>query len=68
MKLKKFEQLTTSADYTGFTITSTFGTFFQSIHNSSFEPTTIYTTVNDDVIQTDGIAVFKGEYMVNIYL
>ena len=59
-----FDYLTTSADYTGFTITSTFGTFFQSIHNSSFEPTTIYTTVNDDVIQTDGIAVFKGEYMV----
>lgn len=61
---RMFDYLTTSADYTGFTIESTFGTFFQAIHNNSFEPVAIYITVSDDTVQTDGIAIFKDEFMV----
>lgn len=59
-----FDYLTTSADYTGFTLKSTFGTFFQALHNPSFEPVAIYTLVSKDSVQTAGIAIFKNEYMV----
>lgn len=59
-----FDYLTASSEYTGFTITSTFGTFFQAIHNDAFEPTAIYTTISDNTIQTSGIAIFKGEFMI----
>lgn len=59
-----FDYLTASADYTGFTIESTFGTFFQAIHNNSFEPIAIYITVNDNTVQTSGVAIFKDEFMI----
>lgn len=61
---RMFDYLTASADYTGFTIESTFGTFFQAIHNNSFEPIAIYITVVDNVVQISGIAVFKNEFML----
>lgn len=59
-----FDSLTNSSDYSGFTIKSTFGTFFQELHNNYFEPSVIYVSVNDDILQANGIAIFKDEYMV----
>lgn len=59
-----FDYLATSTDYTGFTITSSFGDFFQALENNYYEPSAIYTVVSDDTIQTSGIAVFKQDYMV----
>ena len=61
---RMFDYLTASADYTGFTIESTFGTFFQAIHNNSFEPVAIYIEVSDNTAQISGIAVFKDEFMI----
>lgn len=59
-----FDYLTTSSDYTGFTVNSTFGEFFQNLHNNNYQPTAIYTLVSDNIIQTSGIALFKDEYMI----
>ncbi len=59
-----FDSLIPSSENTGFTIQSTFGTFFQELHNDYFEPTTIYMTVTGDTIQANGLAIFKDETMV----
>ena len=59
-----FDSLVRSAENTSFTIKSTFGTFFQQLHNDYFEPSAIYMIVTDDKIEANGIAIFKGEFMV----
>lgn len=59
-----FDYLTNSEKYTGFTNKSTIGTFSKALHTTHCEPTAIYASVSDDVVQTAGIAVFKNEYMV----
>lgn len=59
-----FDYLSTSADYTGYTIQSTFGDFFQSLDNDYYHPSSIYVSVSDDTIQTNGIAIFQNDYMI----
>lgn len=59
-----FDYIENTTDYTGFTIDCPFGNFFQAIDSNYYEPIAIYTTVNDGIVQTAGIAVFKDEYMV----
>lgn len=59
-----FDYLSTSADYTGYTIQSTFGDFFQSLDNDYYHPCSIYVSVSDDTIQTNGIAIFQNDYML----
>ncbi len=59
-----FDYLSTSADYTGYTIQSTFGDFFQSLDNDYYHPCSIYVSVLDDTIQTNGIAIFQNDYML----
>lgn len=59
-----FDYIENTTDYTGFTIDCPFGNFFQAIDSNHYEPIAIYTTVNDGVVQTSGIAVFKNEFMV----
>lgn len=59
-----FDYLSSSSDYTGYTIQSTFGDFFQALDNDYYEPSCIYVTVYDDTIQTNGIAIFKSDIMV----
>lgn len=59
-----FDYIENTTDYTGFTIDCPFGNFFQAIDSNYYEPIAIYTTVNDGVVQTSGIAVFKNEFMV----
>lgn len=59
-----YDYLTTSTEYTGYTIQASFGNFFQALDNDYYEPTAIYATVLDNTIQSDGIAIFKNHYMV----
>lgn len=59
-----YDYLTNTTDYTGFTIKSTFGKFFQGLDNDYYEPSAIYTSVNDSTVQTSGIAVFKNDCMI----
>ena len=59
-----FDYLTTSSDYTGYSIISTFGTFFSSLQNSYRQPCAVYTEVKDDIIQNSGIAVFRDDTMI----
>ncbi len=56
--------MSTSADYTGYTIQSTFGDFFQSLDNDYYHPSSIYVSVSDNTIQTNGIAIFQNDYML----
>ncbi len=61
---KLFDYLTTSSDYTGLTISSTFGEFFQNLHDDNIQPSAIYTIFFEDTVQSSGIALFKDEFMV----
>lgn len=59
-----FDYLTNSEKYTGFTEESTIATFSKALHTRYCEPTAIYSSISNDVVQTNGIAIFKDEYMV----
>lgn len=59
-----FDYLTSSEEYTGFTNKSTIGTFSKALHTTHAEPTAIYASVSENVVQTSGIAIFKNEYMI----
>lgn len=59
-----YDYLTTTSNYTGYSIESTFGEFFQALNTDYYEASTAYTLVSDNTIQSDGIAIFKDEFMV----
>ncbi len=59
-----YDYLINSSEYTGYTIQSSFGDFFQALENDYYEPTTIYTIISDNTIQTSGIAVFQRDKMI----
>ncbi len=59
-----FQYLTNSEKYTGFTDKSTIWTFSKALHTNNYEPTAIYASVSDEVVQTNGIAIFKDEHMI----
>lgn len=59
-----FDYLSTSSQYTGYTIQSTFGDFFQALDNDYYNPSCIYASVNNDNIQTNGIAIFNKAIMI----
>ena len=59
-----FDYLSTSSEYTGYTIQSTFGEFFQALDNAYYNPSCIYVTVYDNTVQTNGIAIFKNDIMI----
>lgn len=59
-----FDYLSTSAQYTGYTIQSTFGDFFQALDNDYYSPSCIYVSVNADTVQTNGIAIFNNSIMI----
>ncbi len=59
-----FDYLKNTTNYTGYTIESSIGTFAHDIDSKFCEATAIYTKVNNDIIQTAGIAVFKDQYLV----
>ena len=59
-----FDYLSTSSQYTGYTIQSTFGDFFQALDNDYYNPSCIYASVEKDTIQTNGIALFEKATMI----
>lgn len=59
-----FDYLSTSSQYTGYTIRSNLGDFFHSLDNDYHNPYCIYVTVNEDSVQTDGIAIFNQATMI----
>lgn len=59
-----YDYLSTTSNYTGYSINSTFGDIFQALDNEYLEPTSAYALVSGDTIQSYGIAIFKDEYMV----
>ena len=59
-----FDYLSTSSQYTGYTIQSTFGDFFQALDNDYYNPSCIYASVNKNTVQTNGIAIFKQATMI----
>ncbi len=59
-----YDYLTKTAEYTGFTIETSFGQFYQALDNEYYEPTAVYTLVSEDTVQTSGFAIFKEQYMV----
>lgn len=59
-----FDYLSTSSQYTGYTIQSTFGDFFQALDNDYYNPSCIYASVENDTVQTNGIAIFKNSIMI----
>ena len=59
-----FDYLSTSSQYTGYTIQSTFGDFFQALDNDYYNPSCIYASVNNNTVQTNGIAIFNKSTMI----
>ncbi len=60
-----YDYLTETTEYTGFTIETSFGQFFQALDNDYYQPTAVYTLVSDDTVQTAGFAIFKDEFMLD---
>ncbi len=59
-----FDYLSTSSQYTGYTIQSTFGDFYQALDNDYYNPRSIYASVKNDTVQTNGIAIFDKATMI----
>ena len=59
-----YEFIINSTDYTGYSIISNLGDFFYNMNNGVTEATANYITITDDIIQSNGIAVFKNEAFV----
>lgn len=59
-----YDYLSTSSEYTGYTVDSTFGKFYSNLKNYERDSIGIYSKVNDDIIQNSGTAVFKDDVMV----
>lgn len=59
-----YDYLNTSTDYTGYTVDSTFGTFFMDMQNYQRDSIGIYTQVDSKTVQNNGTAVFKNDIMV----
>lgn len=59
-----YEFIINSTQYTGYSTISSLGDFFYNLNNSITEPTANYITITDDIIQSNGIAVFKNDILV----
>lgn len=59
-----FDYLSSSSQYTGYTIQSSFGDFFQALDNDYYNPSCIYVSVDKDTVQTNGIAIFNKANMI----
>ncbi len=59
-----YEYILNSVDYTGYTINSTFNSFFSTLNNEQAQPLAIYAVVEEDTVQNTGAAVFKDDIMV----
>lgn len=59
-----YDYLTTSTKYTGYTVNSTFGTFFMDMQNYQRDSIGIYCQIISDTIQNNGTAIFKEDTML----
>jgi spore germination protein KC len=59
-----YEYIINSANYTGYSAPTTFGEVFSDINNQYGDTVAIYTVIQDDTIQNNGLAIFKDDYMV----
>lgn len=59
-----YDYLTTSTEYTAFTVDSTFGKFFSSLQNPNKDSVAIYSKIIDKTVQSAGTAVFDGDIML----
>jgi spore germination protein KC len=59
-----FEHIISSAEYTGYTMSSEFNQFYTDINNDNNSAIAIYTTVSDSNIQNTGLAIFKGDTLI----
>lgn len=63
-----YEYIINSSDYSGYTTPVTFAQFLTDINDQFGDGIAIYTTVTDDIIQNNGIAIFKDDYMVRTFV
>lgn len=59
-----YEFIINSSEYTGYSTISNLGDFFYNLNNSITQATANYITVTDNLIQSNGIAVFKNDIFV----
>lgn len=59
-----YEYILNSVDYTGYTIDSTFNSFFSTLNSNQAQASAIYSVADDDTVQNAGAAVFKDDVMV----
>ena len=59
-----YEYIINSADYSGYTTPTTFAQFLIAANDEFGDAIATYTTVTDNIIQNNGIAIFKDDYMV----
>jgi spore germination protein KC len=59
-----FEHIISSAEYTGYTMSSEFNQFYTDMNNDNNSAIAIYTTVSDSNIQNTGLAIFKKDTLV----
>lgn len=59
-----YEYIINSSDYAGYTTPITFAQFLTDINDQFGDGIAIYTTVTDNIIQNNGLAIFKDDYMV----
>lgn len=61
-----YEFIINSTEYTGYSTISVFGELFYDFNNNVTEATANYITITDDLLQSNGIAVFKNDTMVGV--
>lgn len=59
-----YEFIINSNEYTGYSTISSLGDFFYNLNNTITAPTANYITITDNLIQSNGIAVFKDDNLV----
>ena len=59
-----YEFIINSTEYTGYSTISNLGEFFYNLNNSITQSTANYITVTDNIIQSNGIAVFKNDIFI----
>lgn len=59
-----YEFIINSTEYTGYSTISSLGDFFYNLNNNITQPTANYITITDELIQSNGIAVFKNDIFV----
>lgn len=59
-----YEYVINSLDYTGYSVDTNFAELFSDVNNTSTDAVAIYTSVNNETIQNNGLAIFKDDRMV----